>query len=65
MNDFTYCSANEEVCPMTDTCSRARWRRIGIKNPRQSFADFSEELLREGDSIACPFKIEVQSDNDR
>ena len=70
MADITYCSANEQTCPLTNTCRRAEWRKSPSVNRlmRQlSFADFSEELVyhREVDEdnsqlVTCPFYMGEQ-----
>lgn len=61
MTDITYCSANEQVCPMTAKCVRGEWRDNPTKTFnvfRQSFADFSEEMTRK--PFNCPFYMTKQ-----
>ncbi|MBK6741921.1 MAG: hypothetical protein IPG66_02690 [Hydrogenophilales bacterium] len=54
MNTLTYCMTSN--CPLASSCQR--YEDDAAKHSlKRTYADYSEELIRRGDSVTCPFHI--------
>jgi hypothetical protein len=54
MNAITYCMTS--TCPLAQACERFE-DDAGKHSLKRTYADFSEELVRRGDTVSCPFFI--------
>lgn len=52
MTTTTYCMTSN--CPLTKDCRRYE-DDAGKHSLKRTYADFSEELTRRADEVACPF----------
>ena len=52
---LTYCMTSS--CPLAGDCQRYE-DDAASHSLQRTYADFSEELIRQGDKVACPFFLE-------
>jgi len=52
---LTYCMTSN--CPLAQDCQRYE-DDAGNHALHRTYADFSEELVRRGDQVTCPFYLE-------
>jgi len=53
---LTYCMTSN--CPLAQDCQRYE-DDAGNHALHRTYADFSEELVRRGDQVTCPFYLEM------
>lgn len=54
MATLTYCMTSN--CPLAATCQRYE-DDAAQHSLHRTYADFSEELVRQGDRVSCPFYL--------
>lgn len=56
---LTYCMTSH--CPLAEGCQRFE-DDAARHSLRRTYADFSEELVRQGDRVSCPFFLAKADD---
>jgi hypothetical protein len=56
---ITYCMTSN--CPLAQDCTRFE-DDAGKHSLHRTYADFSEELVHQGDKVTCPFFIEMSDE---